>query len=215
MPIFIVLLLVVGLGYQLFFRYEHWTGGPNNTIVYERDNLTGETHEIRPGEKFDFWARVGGQHKLKRTKDKRQAWSDEALAEGDEGDFAEPMLLNMMADPADKKRGAVVGAAAAAVGAAEEPKLAAGTHVALEREDLNGDGAMESVLRTKTVNDGLLDISVVRGSREVFYGRGKDLVVLPTRHKGWADLVMTGEAGEKQVFRFNPAVEGYEAVDPN
>lgn len=215
MPIFIVLLLVVGLGYQLFFRYEHWTGGPNNTVVYERDNLTGETHEIRPGETFDFWARVGGQHKLKRSKDKRHSRLDEELAEVDDGDFAEPMLLNMMSDPADKKRGAVVGAAASALGAAAEAKLPAGTHVALEREDLSGDGAMESVLRTQTVNDGLLDISVVRGSREVFYGRGKDLVVLPTRHQGWADLVLTGESGEKQVFRFNPSVEGYEAVDPS
>jgi hypothetical protein len=60
MPGIVLMVLAAALVYQLGFRYEHWTGGPQNSIVYERDSLLGNVREVRPGEHFSFIDRLLG-----------------------------------------------------------------------------------------------------------------------------------------------------------
>jgi hypothetical protein len=80
-------------------------------------------------------------------------------------------------------------------------------------EDLNRDGQREQILRTPWAPDGLMDISVVTpNGRELFYGRGKALYVLPTAQAGWSDLALEVGRTERVIFRYNPKASGYEVV---
>jgi hypothetical protein len=198
-PFLILLTLVGGLAYQLFFRYDHWTGGEQNQITYERDNLTGQTHLIKPGERIDFVKRLLGDRNwtaaapeqsqetvpTPANPDSRQTAQKASPALGASED--EPMLLSMIADPQ---------------GGARDVQAS---------EDLNKDGASEQIIQTQTAGDGLTDISVVSGGRELFYGRGKKLLVLPSKRAGWSDLALNVGPNQHLLFRYNPAVEGYEA----
>lgn len=61
MPFLIILLIFVSTTYQLFFRFEHWNDRSDTHLVYERDNLTGETHMIHPGDQISFIQRITGK----------------------------------------------------------------------------------------------------------------------------------------------------------
>lgn len=208
-PFLISLMLVAGVSYQLFFRYEHWTGGEHREVTYERDNLTGETHQVRPGDRIDFWARFLGSENIRKKHKKHR--------DDEENDSDDAVTMNMIADPAARRK---ADTREAPVPKASDVDDSLGTTAsAVSRtvqgtEDLNGDGAVESIIQSKTTNDGLLDISVVSGGKELFYGRGKELQVLSSRRSGWSDLALKGDGKDKLLFRYNSAVEGYEAVDP-
>ena len=66
------------------------------------------------------------------------------------------------------------------------------------RVDLNLDGAQEKIALTQSRNDGLLDIAIMDGQREVFYGRGQRLQVLGTRQNRWADVALVMPSGDSQ-----------------
>jgi hypothetical protein len=80
------------------------------------------------------------------------------------------------------------------------------------RVDLNLDGAQEKIALTQTRNDGLLDIAIMDGQREVFYGRGQRLQVLGTRQNRWADVALVMPSGDSQLFRYDANRQAYEVV---
>jgi hypothetical protein len=215
-----MLLMAGALVFQLFFRYEHWTGGPHRDMTYERDNLTGETHTVRPGERVDFMARLlGNSHwgqNAGKNNDTGKTWLDadpmrdedrleeagreKAAANKDE----EAIAMNMTASPTVQRTTLAPVPPTPDAKAGPDKK-----HELWESEDLNGDGRLEEVIQTQAA-DGMMDISVLSGSKELFYGRGKRLVVLPTRSQGWSDLQLKVSDQQTLRFRFNPAVDGYE-----
>lgn len=83
---------------------------------------------------------------------------------------------------------------------------------AIRQIDLNDDGKEEEVIQNAVHSDGLLDISIVKGGREIFFGRGKQVSLLPTRSGGWSDIALkTGKSGLK-VFRYNAAQDFYKPL---
>ena len=80
------------------------------------------------------------------------------------------------------------------------------------RVDLNLDGAQEKIALTQTRADGLLDIAIMDGQREVFYGRGQRLQVLGTRQNRWSDVALVMPSGDSQLFRYDANRQAYEVV---
>ncbi|MBK8190633.1 MAG: hypothetical protein IPK79_09325 [Vampirovibrionales bacterium] len=233
MPAVVAILLLFGLTYQLFFRYEHWVDRANSQIVYERDNLTGETHVAREGDKRGFLARLFGSRRdrlhgidapvnetdpvamsliedrrptqtlrLKKIEARSNFNADGTLARAPlpaapTPDRAPPEPLNnmMIASSGEERK---------------SPPLPV-VDVQTRGLDINRDGVAEQIMYDRTANDGLMDISILVEHREVFYGRGKAIRVLPTGRNGWADVALMVNEQESRVFRYNPASSMYEA----
>lgn len=260
---FLMMLLLAGsLVFQLFFRYDHWTGGAHRDISFERDNLTGEVHQIKPGQRVDFMARLLGRshwgEKSSRysqgsqdgelseeldgrgdgtsEKDKIGSrsmdeegfdWQDEEVSDQpirrlskqgksssqDQAD-EEALAMNMVASSSPVKgRSGLSQFAGPPVPSGEKKNKPDQHHDLWDAEDLNRDGSQEELIQTQSKagsKDGLMDISVLSDGRELFYGRGKKLTVLPTRSNGWSDLQLTVSESERLRFRYNPKLDGYE-----
>ncbi len=203
MPVIIGLLVLVGVVYQFFFRYEHWNSQEREGVVYERDNLTGEVRVMRPGEKIDLTARLLGTS----TTDSgtvgapvpETAVTNQPLNQG--GNTGEVFNLVTVTDSAQKTLQPV------------QPEAHTQGQYVSRQVDLNKDGLAEEVIQNILAQDGLIDISVVQGGKEIFYGRGKSIQVLPTRQYGWADLALTTDDWKPSYYRYNPKLDGYELVD--
>ncbi len=191
MPLFLALMILMGAVYQLFFRFEHWIDPQQVKIVYERDNLTGQTHIIRPGEQVELFSRLVGTFGEQTETENKGPFAFTLIEETEESGRKKSIAL---ADPIPEPQ--------------ESPAKISKPDK--NRSDLNRDGVTESVLINQTARDGLLDISVLEGQREVFYGRGQRISVLPTTTAGWSDIALEITPREKLLFRYNPAVSGYE-----
>lgn len=75
--------------------------------------------------------------------------------------------------------------------------------------DLNLDGDSEEIVQSVSLDDGLIDISVVRHNKEIFYGRGKYLHILSSRRFGWSDIAMNINDREVKYFQYDPKQDGY------
>ncbi len=201
MPVFLIMLLVLGGVYQLFFRYEHWVDTQNSRLVYERDNLTGETHIIKPGEKINVFSRLIGEGRNPKA----------------DGPFS--MSLIEEPEPADGSAqktvtGKITGAAIPPEPVSAPPHHSPGRELPIAERtngpDLNGDGTPEQILMNRTADDGLLDISILEGHREMFYGRGRRIEILEEKAAGWSDIALVTHSGDRLVFRYSPAIAGYE-----
>lgn len=75
--------------------------------------------------------------------------------------------------------------------------------------DLNRDGSDENIIQTPRA-DGHINISVVSEGKEILFGQGQQLQVLPTRRQGWSDLaVMNTKNGQRHVYQFDPKTQSY------
>jgi hypothetical protein len=256
---FLMMLLLAGsLVFQLFFRYDHWTGGAHRDVSFERDNLTGEVHQIKPGQRVDFMARLLGKShwgekgsrysrlsqeealseenaglgdKEERNRDLDEAgldWQDEGTSvnpnhrvsrrgqasEQDNKNDEDAVAMNMVASSTPLKgRSGLSQFSGLPVPSVTQNKKSNQHHDLWDAEDLNRDGSQEELIQTQSKagsKDGLMDISVLSDGRELFYGRGKKLSVLPSRSNGWSDLLLTVSESERLRFRYNPKLDGYE-----
>ena len=76
--------------------------------------------------------------------------------------------------------------------------------------DLNQDGENEQIIQSQPTRSGVIDFSIVTDGREVFYGKGYQLRVLTTRHKGWSDLAVVKPQDQVEVFKYNTDVGNYQ-----
>ena len=84
---------------------------------------------------------------------------------------------------------------------------------AVQKMDLNHDGANEDIIQSASRQDGLLDISIVQNGREIFFGRGRQIALLPGRTRdGWADIALQAHGKVIGVFRYNPAQDVYTVI---
>jgi hypothetical protein len=84
---------------------------------------------------------------------------------------------------------------------------------ATRKIDLDQDGYQEEVIQSATGHDGLLDISIVKNGREIFFGRGRQLAVLPARNpSGWCDIVLKAGGKIMGVYRYNPVQNAYTSL---
>lgn len=265
----LVILIFLAILYQLFFRYDHWTGGPNNSILYERDSLTGKIRTILPkltlssmiheADKLHIphpadnpvsthlatmaepalrQARVSIQKYLSppASPEKESSPRHEtvplpgsASSETAENPHGETFAFSMLEQQAStiKERARLALANGNPVGPPEpgkqrapevasvSGKLAKASAVPQKSisKDLNSDGSDETIMMVKQSEDGLKDISVMSGMKEVFFGRGDKLTVLPSKKAGWYDLELAIKGKEPILYHYNPVLEGYEAQD--
>ncbi|MBX2861201.1 MAG: hypothetical protein KTR14_08195 [Vampirovibrio sp.] len=232
MPLIIILLVLVGAVYQFFFRYDAWVDPKNPAIVYERDQLTGEIHRITPDDKIsltqrllgDFGKQVNNSGLIEQSAGAPLPQVKAAIATNNAPVPASHQTVNAgnkkyqtpspTGQPTETQ-----GMIMAAIGLNGHPDtyqdnspFPLPASIPDNKKDLNGDGIMETIIRERTVHDGLEDISVVWGAgKEVFYARGKQLIVLDTRTAGWSDLLLEVSDREEMVFHYNPAIDGYVA----
>jgi hypothetical protein len=233
MPLVIGLLIVMAAIYQLFFRYESWESDEKPGVMYEHDNFTGETHMIKPNAKVSVFARLLGDG----GKNKSADWSERAISsiekERNESetprdiksvphqqpiDLQDETQVEQVARPVPIPREVVVASSAPPVPggntAAYESNTADNARpFAVRQVDLNEDGSIEEIIQNAVQPDGLLDISIVKNGREIFYGRGKQIALLPTRNQGWADIALKMGAKTLQVFRYNAKDAAYRELD--
>lgn len=213
MPLVVGLLILVATVYQLFFRFEHWPNPEKDGAVYEHDNLTGETHLIKPGAHVSLVARIFGSGG-ERIEEAKQDWQegssrrieivDERVASQDTADTAQVI-------PVPKE--VVVATTAAPVpiamlATADENRSAA-RPFAIRKMDLDRDGTQEEIIQNALQSDGLLDISIVKNGQEIFYGRGKRISLLPTRHDGWQDIALATAKGREEVYQYHSGGAAY------
>lgn len=236
MPVIIGLLIVVAAVYQLFFRYEDWQDDQKPGMVYEHDNLTGQTRVIKPGAHLNVFARIMGQggqggigehHYLEPFKDDSQSQGQDAdnaydtttsLSSTDSTslDLHDSKQVEKVARPIPIPREVVVASSAPPVphSATESmDALDSAKPFAVRQVDLNRDGSVEEIIQNATQPDGLLDISIVKNGREIFFGRGKQISLLPSRNQGWADIALKMGAKTLQVFRYDAKDAAYRALD--
>jgi hypothetical protein len=85
---------------------------------------------------------------------------------------------------------------------------------AVRQVDLNRDGSVEEIIQNAAQADGLLDISIVKNGREIFFGRGKQIKLLSTRNtEGWEDIGIKSARGTVQVYRYSPKDLAYTALN--
>lgn len=232
MPLLVLFLVVVSVSYQLFFRFEHWTSPNAADVVYERDNLTGEVHQFKPGQKIPLISRITGHYPSGQATPNRELPKNETLTAQHAGPIEHPTTLASAAPPVPVKHNThqtspqpqVVAMPAVAIGPvmASQHHLPEPTHhpvqqargttppqYAENRVDLNQDGSQEKITLHKDPVDGLVDITVLDGQREVFYGRGKRLQMLANRRHGWADIALIGQQGQSLVFAYSPQQQAY------
>ncbi|MCE3235149.1 MAG: hypothetical protein K0Q50_1329 [Vampirovibrio sp.] len=241
MPVIIGLLIVVATIYQLFFRYESWESNEKPGLIYEHDNLTGETQIIKPGSRMSVFARILG----KGAGGNGTQWDDRYIEPFDHpgekpGSIAstspttrtesstnsthvnlqDPQQVEKVARPVPIPREVVIASSAPPVPGGPAQALSQAENMndnappfAVRQVDLDQDGSIEEIIQNATQSDGLLDISIVKNGREIFYGRGKQISLLPTRNQGWADIALKMGAKTLQVFRYDIKNSAYRALD--
>jgi|GEM_PF-2869802 len=80
--------------------------------------------------------------------------------------------------------------------------------------DLDQDGSTEDIIQSAEGHDGLIDISIVKNGKEIFYGRGRQLTVLPSQSMyGWRDIALKAHGKIIGIYRYNPSENAYSALD--
>lgn len=271
MPFLILLLIFVSTSYQLFFRYEHWNDRNEPQLVYERDNLTGETHIIHPGDQISLVQRITGkfppqnyvkdpshipqhqrdQHTIAQiqTRQSRHSSSQSHQLPIQKRTSA-PVPLEELSLPPEPVNALAREATTSAPNLhpshqaspvppepTEALSLAAVSHHPQDTKeqahhlqqpahhkptatqtapyqqekkvDLNRDGQPEKVTLHRA-QDGLLDIAILQGQQEVFYGRGESLQILSHRNHGWSDIALVIPGETNQIFGYNPTKQAYQ-----
>lgn len=234
MPMLIGVLVVMAMMYQLFFRYDTWTSDNKPNVRYEHDNLTGETRMLKPGVKTSVFARIlgsgsgeqentgrflepldeelegGGDNKAVdvNTEEPRQA-----EAYSSDIDLQNPVHVEKIARPVPVPREVVVASSAPPVPVGNVASERWGGPFAVRQIDLDQDGTTEEIIQNAEQSDGLLDISIVKNGKEIFFGRGQQISLLPTRNRGWADIALKMGAKTLQVFRYDIRSSAYKALD--
>lgn len=235
MPMLIGILVVMGMMYQLFFRYDTWSSDEKPDVHYEHDNLTGETRMLKPGVKTSVFARIIG------SGNGAHDYNDHFLEPLEEGsveveplvkepdslaplkpvstadiDLENPIHVEKVARPVPVPREVVVASSAPPVpGGNVASERGGGGPFAVRQIDMDQDGINEEIIQNAEQSDGLLDISIVKNGREIFFGRGQQISLLPTRNRGWADIALKMGTKTLQVFRYDIRSSAYRALDSN
>lgn len=206
--------------YAVFFRFDYWAVPSLENVVtlkpilMQRDNLFGETQQLAFVPQTQQLARWVGQ------------WPATTQLLKSEGSYhINPLLVHVGAvveqtQTALNQTWKTVQQRLAAVppnARRKLPQLASKVTPAQQAMwvDLNGDDLGESIQKLKRgsgTGDGLYDISVKADNQEIFYGRGKRLLILPTKHAGWADLELEVTAHEHWRFIYQPDLMGYSVM---
>ncbi|MBY0449583.1 MAG: hypothetical protein K2X01_03025 [Cyanobacteria bacterium] len=210
--------------YAVFFRFDYWVvpsaeGTVNlKPTLMQRDNLFGETQQLAFVSQTQQLARWVGQ------------WPPTSQSLKVKGSYHINPLLVHAGAAVEQTQTAVVQSwktiqqkfATLQPGSRKkQPHLASKVTTAQQAMwvDLNGDELGESIqksipnsIKGSGVGDGLYDISVKADNQEIFYGRGKRLVILPTRHAGWADLELEVTPHEHWRFTYQPELLGYSVM---
>jgi len=238
MPTLIVVLIVMALFYQMFFRFQTHESDKNPDVLIERDGLTGHERVLKAGTKVSVidhlvgsdddsskkdgtmlqpWGADDQETKTDHTPSKQSAAPDHASGRID---FNDQHQVEQAARPVPVPREVVVASSAPPVpasGASEEPASIAANVAskpfAIRQIDLNKDGAKEEIIQNATQADGLLDISIVKDGREIFFGRGQQISLLPSTNQGWSDIVLKMGVKTLQVFRYDPKDSAYRALE--
>lgn len=233
MRVWLGMLVVLAVGYQLLGRYERWPDGDTGRF-YERDNLTGEVHLLKPGEQSgNFLARFLGDSSepIVATDEKesffdsyksRQTASDKYASSNANKrinpDDTTPSRMSQNRPPVPLSKEEVIASSvslppvpiAMMATDMEETNTAEEKPFAVRQVDLNRDGLAEEIIQNAVHPDGLLDISIVKNGREIFYGRGKQIRLLTTRNtEGWEDIGLQPAQGKVQIFRYSPKEASY------
>ncbi len=219
--------LVFGaLVFQLFLRYEHWPSDEKSGAVYERDRLTGSIQLIKQGERPDLLAKlfnVGkfGQHSGRyfesldrpgdRAGDHPEKAHDSSYFAPYQPDAVTEQApsakdIEKSAQPVPVPKEVVIASSAPPVPMAMMALDIDDAHApfAVRQVDLNRDGSVEEIIQNAIQSDGLLDISIVKNGQEIFYGRGKQIALLPNRsNEGWSDIALKTESKGTQVYRYS------------
>jgi hypothetical protein len=252
MPMFIGLLVVLALFYQLCFRYETHESDKQTGVTIERDTLTGDERVLKAGAKVSVMARILG------SRDRSSAEGNSSLIQpwGEEGsattaattateqpskrlepirpqeaaydttttavplDYHDTQQMEKIARPVAVPREVIIASSAPPVPIAaitdstsKADAEEAMQPFAIRQIDLNKDGSTEEIIQNATQPDGLLDISIVKNGKEIFFGRGKQIALLPSRTGGWSDIVLKMGAKTLQIFRYNPKDAAYRVFD--
>lgn len=233
MPMLVGFLVMIAAVYQLFFRFERWSNTEKPGVMYEHDSLTGETHILQPGAKTNVFARIlgsgsdRGHGMIEAFGTNRSNFVEPATDLIEEttasdsfsprGDNTERPLnlqdvqqVEKAARPIPTPREIVVASSAPPVpNSVSETENLTGPF-AVRQVDLNRDGSKEEVIQNALKHDGLLDISIVKDGREIFYGRGQQIGLLPTRNRnGWSDIVLKSSGKVINVFRYDFKTASY------
>lgn len=259
MPLLIGILVVLAAMYQLFFRYDNWQSDEKPGVMYERDNLTGDTKTLKAGAKVSVFARIMGKNGSSANIDTPESDVPDTRGDGQETRYLEPLTdtegseryesthpapstddtargvnpdngetVNLrdtkqvakISQPVPVPKEVVVASSAPPVPVANiasdslEPESWNNARpFAVRQIDLDRDGAVEEVIQNAKQSDGMLDISIVKNGREIFYGRGKQISLLPTSNRGWADIALKLGSQTLQVFRYNTKDDAYKMLD--
>jgi hypothetical protein len=132
-----------------------------------------------------------------------------------ESSLTQSKIIAKMARPIPAPKDVVVASNAPPVPMAmlaidHEEAHEAGKPFAIRQIDLNQDGDAEEIIQKASEPDGLLDISIVKGGQEIFFGRGSQISLLPTRSsEGWSDIALKTGKSTLKVFRYNAAEHTY------
>ena len=219
MPALIAIFLVMLTGYQLFFRYQSWPSDKTDGAVYERDNLMGVTRIIKPGEQVDFTVRLLGEGMAAQLAniqkpDMENAFNFSMIDVSKSDPDALPSVSSQNPDIARvieaPKPNAPVSVPLPEHPANPKPLKFDSQKFSSQKVDLNNDGESEEIVQRITADDGLVDISIIRHGREVFYGRGKQLQILNTRaSNGWLDIALDTGDPKSAVYKFSSSLDGY------
>jgi hypothetical protein len=214
------LLIMAAVVYQFFFRYEHWPSKDREGVFYEHDNLSGDTYEMKPGARATLFGRIidsnepGGR--FLEPLDRDRALSDRPVEPSDNSgiNLLDEKEVASAAQAVPVPRDVIVATSAPpvpiAMMATDEPVES--KPFAIRQVDLNKDGSSEEIIQNAVQSDGLLDISIVKGGREIFFGRGKQVALLPSRGaSGWTDIALKSSKGLK-VFRYDTHTDLYKAL---
>ena len=238
MPTLIVALIAMFIFYQMFFRFETHESDKDPGVMVERDSLTGHERVLKAGTKISVMDHLLGSEHNSEEKDSTmlRPWGadDKETKSGSipaqngappvprssDIDFEDHQQVEKVARPVPVPREVVIASSAPPVpapGAMEETEsIAANTTAkpfAIRQVDLNQDGAKEEIIQNATQADGLLDISIVKNGREIFFGRGQQISLLPSTSQGWSDIVLKMGAKTLQIFRYDPKDSAYRALD--
>ncbi len=230
MPMLIGMLVVLAAMYQLFFRYDTWPDEKKPNVRYEHDNLTGATRILEPGAKVSVFARLLGSDgdspekgrflepmdadgDIKTTDEVSQNKPPSEPLDLASIDLKDHRQVEKIAKPVPVPREVVVASSAPPVPGGNVAPEDTGNPFAVRQIDLDQDGSSEEIIQNAGQSDGLLDISIVKNGREIFFGRGQQIALLPTRNRGWADIALKMGQKTLQVFRYDVRSAAYKAVE--
>ncbi|HEY9746459.1 MAG TPA: hypothetical protein V6C99_09615, partial [Oculatellaceae cyanobacterium] len=210
---------------------------------YERDNLTGTVQLIKPGEKTGNWlaSYFGGSGEYSESSDSISTdrylnpyLEEKAVQRPSEEPADKAFNQRLEADSEKlveqrqrrKQRPPVPVGKSDVIASSDAPPLPVAmlaTNLeendetppfAVRQVDLNRDGIAEEIIQNAVHSDGMLDISIVNGGREIFFGRGKQIQLLSTRSaEGWGDIGIKSMDGKVQVYRYNAKKAAYATLN--